>query len=859
LVVDGLDGPFTWYLDIDADGFGVDDPATNQAAYAAPTGTSDVAGDADDADSTVFPGALEINDDKDNDQDGAVDEDNTAPFFLEIGPLIVVENVSAVGSVAATDRDEDSVVFSILGGLDAALFTINATTGVLSFFDAPNFEAPADAGANNVYDVVVQVSDGSLTDSQAIAVTVTNVNEAPGITSNGGEATATISLAENTAAVTTMTSVDPDAGATRTFSIAGGADAELFAISATTGVLTFVGAPNFEAPGDAGGNNVYDVVVQVSDGTLADTQALAVTVTNVNEAPVITSNGGGATAAVSVAENMTAVTTVTSTDPDKGATRTFSIAGGADAARFSINATTGVLTFIGAPNFEAPTDVGANNVYDVVVQVSDETLTESQALAVTVTNSTLGVTINGTSGNDNIGPGLVLVGQPSPTDEDNVINGFDGNDTLNGGGGNDTYIVNGGDSVAENANQGIDTVQASVSFTLGANLENLILTGSAAINGTGNTLANRLTGNSGNNVLNGAGGADVMLGGAGNDTYITDGGDTITENASQGSDTVESSVNFTLGANLENLILTGSAAINGTGNALNNRLTGNSGNNVLSGAGGADVMAGGAGNDTYVTNGSDTINESAGYGTDTVQSSVTYTLGANLEHLILTGVASINGTGNGAANRLTGNGGNNVLNGAGGVDMMVGGAGNDTYVTNGSDTITESAGHGTDTVQSSVSISLGVNLEKLTLTGTLNVNGTGNALANTVSGNGGANSINGGAGHDSLRGGGGSDSFVFNTALGPSNVDRITDFNIAADTFRLENSIFTGLLGGTLAASAFARNTSGNAADATDRVIYESDTGNLYFDRDGTGAATKVHFATIGTNLAVTNADFFVF
>ena len=143
------------------------------------------------------------------------------------------------------------------------------------------------------------------------------VNEPPVITSNGGDAIAAISVPENSTAVTTLTAVDPNADAL-TFSIAGGDDAGQFAIDATTGALSFVTAPNFEAPTDAGANNIYDVIVQASDGSLIDTQAIAVTVTNVNEAPVITSNGAGASAAVSVAENSTAVTTVTATDPDAG-------------------------------------------------------------------------------------------------------------------------------------------------------------------------------------------------------------------------------------------------------------------------------------------------------------------------------------------------------------------------------------------------------------------------------------------------------------------------------------------------------------------------------------------------------------
>ena len=255
---------------------------------------------------------------------------------------------------------------------------------MLTFVVAPNFEAPSDAGGNNVYDVTVQVSDGNGgTDTQAIAVTVTNVNEAPVITSNGAGATASVGAAENQTAVTTVTASDVD-GAAAVYSIVGGADAARFTINAATGVLTFVVAPNFEAPTDAGANNVYDVTVQVSDGNGGtDTQAIAVTVTNVNEAPVITS----AAARASVGG-----------EPDRGDdgdverrrwrhARSTAIVGGADAARFTIDSATGALTFVVAPNFEAPSDAGGDNVYDVTVQVTDGNGgTDTQAIAVTVTN-----------------------------------------------------------------------------------------------------------------------------------------------------------------------------------------------------------------------------------------------------------------------------------------------------------------------------------------------------------------------------------------------------------------------------------------------------------------------------------------
>ncbi len=249
-----------------------------------------------------------------------------------------------------------------------------------------------------------------------------------------------------------------------------------------------------------------------------------------------------------------------------------------------------------------------------------------------------------------------------------------------GGAGNDTYFTDGGDAISEAANAGTDTVRSSVSLALAPNLENLLLTGVAAINGTGNGLANRILGNAANNILNGSTGADTLMGGAGNDTYFTDGGDAISEAANAGTDTVRSSVSLALAPNLENLLLTGVAAINGTGNGLANRILGNAANNILNGSTGADTLMGGAGNDTYFTDGGDAISEAANAGTDTVRSSVSLALAPNLENLLLTGVAAINGTGNSLANRITGNAASNSLIGGTGADTLVGGAGNDVLV-----------------------------------------------------------------------------------------------------------------------------------------------------------------------------------
>ncbi len=219
------------------------------------------------------------------------------------------------------------------------------------------------------------------TPTDTASLLVNPINDPPTITSNGAGATASVNAAENQTAVTDVDAADPDVPTTITYSLAGGADQALFTIDATTGVLSFLAAPNFEAPADADTNGIYEVTVRAADGALFDDQAISVTVTNVNEAPSITSNGAGATASVNAAENQTAVTDVDAADPDVPTTITYSLAGGADQALFTIDATTGVLSFLAAPNFEAPADADTNGIYDVTVRAADGALFDDQAIS----------------------------------------------------------------------------------------------------------------------------------------------------------------------------------------------------------------------------------------------------------------------------------------------------------------------------------------------------------------------------------------------------------------------------------------------------------------------------------------------
>jgi Ca2+-binding RTX toxin-like protein len=275
-------------------------------------------------------------------------------------------------------------------------------------------------------------------------------------------------------------------------------------------------------------------------------------------------------------------------------------------------------------------------------------------------------------------------------------------------------VDNVGDKTTEAVGEGTDLVKSSVTFTLAANVENLLLTGTGNVNGTGTSLANTITGNTGNNTLNGLNGADTLVGGLGNDTLLGglandtltggDGDDTL--NGEGGIDTASyagavSAVTVALVAGAQ---ATGGAGIdtligieNLTGSSFNDSLTGDGGVNILTGGIGADTMTGLGGDDTYnVDNVGDSVVEANGGGTDLVKSSVNFSLGGQfIEKLILTGSSNINGTGNTLDNTLTGNSGNNVLNGSTGADTLLGGDGADTLI-GGLDRDTMTGGAGAD-------------------------------------------------------------------------------------------------------------------------------------------------------------------
>lgn len=486
------------------------------------------------------------------------------------------------------------------------------------------------------------------------------------------------------------------------------------------------------------------------------------------------------------------------------------------------------------------------------------------------------------------------------TDGSDRLDGFDGIDTLAGGLGNDTYVVrNPGTVVLELAGGGIDTAEvayAGKAWQLADFVENgIAVEGKLGVSIDGNALDNTLTGNGGANVLTGGAGndtldggkgSDVLAGGTGNDVYYIDAtGDTVTEQAGEGVDTVYTSLaRITLAAHVDNAVGTGSSAFTAIGNSLDNVITGGSGNNTidggagtdtfvasgaladytrerpnatdvvleqggqkitlknveqvrftdgvktmtelffnlasaandtlvgtdgndtLDGLAGADRMSGFKGNDTYrIDNAGDTVIELAGQGHDTVdiaiKSKATYTLGAHVEDATITSTSAVNVVGNAAHNKLTGNGAANVLTGGDGNDVLIGGKGSDTLdggagddfysVDTTGDVVVEAAQGGYDIVETTATRhALAANVEELRYTGTGAATCIGNELDNVIIG---------GAGNDKLTGGAGFDTFV----IGHGH-DTIADFASGIDQLTIDHAIGNGdrVLDGVLTRSA---------------------------------------------------------
>lgn len=640
----------------------------------------------------------------------------------------------------------------------------------------------------------------------------------------------------------------------------------------------------------------------VADGAGGETPARAVfSITGANDTP-----DAAALSASHVTEASAAGTQIgvlTGHDADQGDSLSFSI-NSDPSGLFAVN---GDKLVVAAGATLSAATVGTHTVRVAVTDGAGASYLKDFVVTV---DGLVGATIVGTKGNDTINGVTAPAGQPHATESADTISGGAGNDvisalggadtidgglgtdTINGGAGDDVIVIRGTEALKDAFNggsggellgdavrvdgatavtlTGFDATARGIERWIGngqsilgtSAAERFDLSGLTQVSAltfvdagggndvlVGSAFADDLRGGSGNDDLDGGAGADVLQGGIGNDIYHVDNvGDQIVELSGAGTDTVLSSINFSLaGTNLENLTIVGATGRTGVGNALANLLTGGAGADTLDGGDGKDVLDGGAGDDTLigglgddtflVDSAGDLIVEAAGGGADTVlATSSGYVLSANIETLTYVGAGGFTGTGNDQANTLNGGAGDDSLSGAGGddhlngglgvdtlnggdgkdtldggagADIMAGGAGNDSYVVDDAlDQIVELSGGGTDSVKVSASAwTLSDQVENATITaaaGTL----TGNGLANTLTGGAGGDTLSGmagndrliggagddhligGAGADTLTGGLGADVFVFTTANDSlsSGMDRIADFS-QLDADRIDLSL----------------------------------------------------------------------
>jgi serralysin len=530
-------------------------------------------------------------------------------------------------------------------------------------------------------------------------------------------------------------------------------------------------------------------------------------------------------------------------------------------SNYVINLGTGATNIVGST---------ATNFENINTGSGNDSVTGSNADNI-ITSGAGDDSIVGGNGNDSLDGGI---GNDLLRDTigNDTLNGDDGNDniyagagldSLVGGNGNDYFYIDDIDVIVETAlvGSGTDTVVARLSYTLAANVENLILDNGypAALIGfgnsgnniiTGNSLNNSLTGGDGNDSLSGGvgndslrdtlgndtlnggdgndniyagSGLDSLIGGNGNDVFYIDDVDAIVETAlvGSGTDTVVARLSYTLAANVENLLLDNGAiyltALIGVGNSGNNTITGNSLNNALTGGAGNDSLSGGVGNDTLRdTLGNDTLN--GGDGNDNIYAGV-------------------------------------------GLDSLIGGNGNDYFYIDDADVVVEAAtvGSGTDTVIARISYTLTANVENLSLDNGLlypaALNGTGNVLNNVIIGNSLSNILTGGGGNDTVSGGAGVDQFVLNN----TGIDTISDFTALNEALQVSAAAFGGGLSlGTLALGSFlSTNVVGatSATSSTQRFVFNTVSRGLYFDVDGLNGLASVQIATLTGVAALSNTN----
>ncbi|MDI1258673.1 Ig-like domain-containing protein [Aquabacterium sp.] len=434
-----------------------------------------------------------------NTVDGTITESGTGSFSI-------TNNANMIASVQAWVNSPSSNYgwWTSNGGYSSRIAFASAENGTVASrpklvvtYTPPTPQA-VDLDANNSSGATGSNYSGAFTEQTPLKIADTDATISGGSTTNLTGMTVTIAnpldgVLESLSGTTTGTSITA-------------------AYNSGTGVLTLSGTDtvanyqtvlrsityNNTSDNPTTTSRTINVVATDTNGVSTNSATTTLSVTRVNDAPVINSNGGGTSGSISVRETLTAVTTVSSTDADSGSL-TYSISGGADSARFSINGITGVLTFTAAPDFEAPTDVGANNVYDVIVQVSDGTLADTQALAVTVTDVVSTLTVTTITDNNDSGLGTSFTAEQL-----NALNG-----------GTDTRVSLREAIIAANTTAGTDTIAFAITGVTGAYGEYTITMASALPTITGAVYINAATQTGYTNrpivVLDGNGGAGEGL------------------------------------------------------------------------------------------------------------------------------------------------------------------------------------------------------------------------------------------------------------------------------------------------------------------------------------------------------------
>ena len=302
--------------------------------------------------------------------------DNSPQFELSSSTFAIPENSTAVTTVAAADADGDDLTLALITSADSSLFTLDPASGALAFISAPNFEVPKDNDADNTYELELSVGDGINTSTQEIAITVTNIDEAPSFAA----ATVDLPINENTSGAVYQAQASDPEGTSLTYS-ASGADASLFTLDSTSGELAFKQSPNYEQALDSNADNVYQLDITAADGTNQTSQALTISITDVNEAPAFAS----ASVDLNTDENAANFTHIVdaAVDEDSGEQLAY-VLSGADQSAFDFDAATRALSFKQSPNYESPQDQNTDNNYQITITAADSQYSTAQAITIAV-------------------------------------------------------------------------------------------------------------------------------------------------------------------------------------------------------------------------------------------------------------------------------------------------------------------------------------------------------------------------------------------------------------------------------------------------------------------------------------------